>query len=262
MDNKNIVAIVLAAGQGKRMNSSLPKVAHVLLEKPLIIWVMESLVSAGIKNILPVISPTQHLVKEIIGVKNFPTDVNINFGYQDKQLGTAHAVHCGTKVIAEIFFKEEIPSDLKIVVAYGDTPAVKSETFKQLISLHEYRKNIFTILSFKAKNPYGYGRIIVDEKNDFVAIREQKDCSQEEEKIQICNSGIICANFSDLITILPMIENKNSANEYYLTDIPIYAKKRGLKIGLMVEEDESQFLGINTQEQLKDMEKVINKITN
>jgi len=143
-------------------------------------------------------------------------------------------------------------------VAYGDTPGVKSETFKKLISYHNDQKNIFTLLAFQSKTPFGYGRIIVDENNEFTAIREQKDCSEEEAKIQICNSGILCANFFELNAILPLIENNNSAKEYYLTDIPIYAKKMGLKIGLMVEQEETQFLGINTQEQLREMEDLYN----
>lgn len=256
INEKNILSIILAAGQGKRMNSTLPKVAHLLLEKPLIIWVMESLVSAGIKKILPVIAPTQDLVKKIVQEKNLSENMNVHFAYQHEQLGTAHAVNCGINVVQE-FFPEKIPDNLKIIVAYGDTPAVKAETFKKLIEQHEEQDNIFTLLAFKANNPYGYGRILVDENNNFTAIREQKDCTLTEEKIQICNSGILCANFFNLKNILPLIENKNSAQEYYLTDIPIYAKKQKLKIGLMIEEEENQFLGINTQEQLRNMEELL-----
>ncbi len=255
---KNTIAVILAAGLGKRMNSSLPKVAHLLQDKPLIIWVCESLISADIHNLIPVISPTQDLVKEIVLKNPLMNKATVSFAYQDKQLGTAHAVQSAIKSVYS-FFENNVPDDLKIIVAYGDTPAVKSDTFKKLIDYHNSQKNVFTILSFIAQNPFGYGRIIVDNENNFVAIREQKDCSFEEEKILVCNSGIICANFYELEKILPMIDNNNSAKEYYLTDIPLYAKNLGMKIGLLVENDELQFLGINTKEQLQDMEKRIYK---
>lgn len=214
---------------------------------------MESLISSGIQNILPVISPTQNLVKDIVLKHNFSSPFNIYFGVQDLQLGTGHAVQCGLKEIIHLF-QNNIPSNLKILVAYGDTPCVKSETFRRLMNQHEEQKSNFTILAFHAVNPFGYGRILLDKENQFDSIREQKDCTEEEQKIQVCNSGILCANYADLISILPLLDNKNSAKEYYLTDVPFYAKKKGLKVGLMIEKDESQFLGINTQEQLFEME--------
>ncbi|MES2615948.1 MAG: sugar phosphate nucleotidyltransferase [Bdellovibrionota bacterium] len=253
MHNINTVAIVLAAGQGKRMNSTLPKVAHLLAEKPLIIWAIESLMAAKIKNFIPVISPTQNLVKEIITSKKFSSNMNLQFAYQNEQLGTAHAVFCGAKLVMDLY-KNQIPSNLMVIVSYGDTPMVKAETFKKLMDLHLKQNNSFTVLAFKAEDPFGYGRIITNANGELIAIREQKDCSKEEENIQICNSGILCANYSNLTAILPLIKNNNLAKEFYLTDIPIFALEQRLKIGLMVEDEEAQFLGVNTQEQLQELE--------
>ncbi len=258
VDEGNTVAVILAAGSGKRMNSSLPKVAHILGDKCLIIWVIESLISAGVQNLVIVISPLQTLVKEIVLKNSFSRKIKIEFAYQDTPQGTAHAVNCGIKSVPNLF-QNNIPKDLKILVAYGDTPAVMSETFKQLASFHKVNHNSFTIIAFNTSTPYGYGRIIVNQEHEFIAIREQKDCSEEETKISMCNSGFLCANYLELSSILPLIKNDNIAKEYYLTDIPLYAKERGFKIGLMIKEDESQFLGINTQEQLKDMEKLFLK---
>jgi bifunctional UDP-N-acetylglucosamine pyrophosphorylase/glucosamine-1-phosphate N-acetyltransferase len=262
VNTENIFAVILAAGKGKRMNSSLPKVAHLLLNKPLIIWVLESITKLGINKIVPVISPEQNLVKELIEKSNITPKPEVFISFQTEQKGTAHAVQCGINEIERLFiniWQKSIPIDLKVLVAYGDTPCVKSSTFENLIIKHQIEKNDFTVLAFQSKNPFGYGRVVVDSNNEFDCIREQKDCSSDEEKISLCNSGILCANFRQLSTILPLIENHNSANEFYLTDVPYVGKKMGLKIGLSIEPDENQFLGINTQEQLKQIEDIVRK---
>lgn len=249
---ENTIAVVLAAGKGKRMNSQLPKVVHTLKDKPMILWVMDALKAAGIYNMIPVIAPSQDLIKELISQKADISDFRIQYGLQEEQLGTAHAVSCGLKMVER--FEKIDKNNLKIIVAYGDTPAIKGETFKNLMQVHHENQNHFTVLAFKADNPFGYGRLILDPNGQFLAIREQKDCSEEETKIDVCNSGILCANYFELLRILPQIQNHNSAKEYYLTDVPLCAKEQGLKVGLITEYDEVQFLGINTQEQLKELE--------
>ena len=263
MENLNTVSIVLAAGQGKRMNSTLPKVAHLLLNKPLIVWVIESLLGAGIKSLFPVISQSQNSIKNLIESLHLSASIQVHFAYQNEQKGTAHAVDCGVKEVG-LFFENELKEknfydNLNVVVAYGDTPAIKSQTFKNLLLEHNNKQFDFTVLGFNTKNPYGYGRILVNEKSEFIAIREQKDCSKEEESIELCNSGILCASYRHLIKILPLVENKNAAEEFYLTEVPFLAKKNNLKVGLVIENDEIQFLGINTQEQLISMENNLRK---
>ncbi len=264
VNKQNIFAIVLAAGKGKRMNSALPKVAHLLLNKPLIIWVIESLLNAGIRNICSVVSLNQKLIKDIVFdyIDNYKkisnTNIKLNFAIQEEQLGTAHAVQCGlVEIIKNFQNSNKLGESDTILIAYGDTPAVRKDTFQSLVETHNRENNDFTILGFDSKNPFGYGRILVDEKNEFVAIREQKDCNSIEETITKCNSGILCAKFQSLQMILPLIKNNNSSNEFYLTDVPFIAKHKNLKIGLVIKEEENEFLGINTQEQLIYMEKLI-----
>lgn len=257
----NWVGIVLGAGQGKRMKSTLPKIAHLLCGKPLIIWVFESLIQAGIKRIILVISPDHtETIRQIIQNAKFNSEVQIFFSYQDVPLGTGHAVSCGIHGIQEHFLDSPDNSKkdkLNILVAYGDTPAVQADTFKKFIEFHEHEKNIFTILAFKAKIPFGYGRIIIDQQGGFLAIREEKDCNEEEKKLDLCNSGLLCGKLIKFTELLPQLENKNSQGEYYLTDVSILGKKSGYKVGVMVGNDEHEFLGVNSQEQLLELEKSI-----
>lgn len=249
------IGVVLAAGMGKRMNSNIPKVAHILYGKPLVIWAIESLIKAGVTKIVVVISPTQTMVEEIISNYHFPKEVLVKFAYQDKPLGTGHAALCGVEGVAK-YFSNDITThlNLNILIAYGDTPSVKSETFKEFLNYHTQQKNSFTILAFQAKNPFGYGRMITDKDGNFIAICEEKDCSDEQKKIKLSNSGFLCGNYIEMQKMFPMLKNENASKEYYLTDIPQLSKQSGGKIGYLIGSDESEFLGINSQEQLAEME--------
>ncbi len=202
---------------------------------------------------MPVIAPTQTILLDIIAQENLKKNAKIEVAFQEKALGTGHAVQCALPAISKLFSTNPT-SNLKVIVAYGDTPAIEATTFSKLISQHLQEKNALTIVGFVPADPQGYGRILIDEQGQFLAIREQKDCSSAELLVKVCNSGFICADFPVLNALLPLLENSNAAAEFYLTDVPLLAKNRGFKVGLMVETEESQFLGINTQEQLKKME--------
>jgi bifunctional UDP-N-acetylglucosamine pyrophosphorylase / glucosamine-1-phosphate N-acetyltransferase len=253
--NEITIGVVLAAGMGKRMNSNVPKVAHILYGKPLVIWAIESLIEAGVTKIVVVISPAQNMVEKIILNYHFPNELQVKFAYQDMPLGTGHAAQCGVKGV-EKYFSNELANNqnINVLIAYGDTPSVKSSTFSEFLKHHAQQKNSFTILAFQAKNPFGYGRIITDKDANFIAICEEKDCSEEQKKIKLSNSGFLCANYNEMQRILPLLKNENASKEYYLTDIPLLSKQSGGKIGYMIGNDEFEFLGINSQEQLAEME--------
>ena len=249
------IGVVLAAGMGKRMNSNIPKVAHVLYGKPLVIWAIESLIEAGVTKVIVVISPSQIMVEEIIANYNFSNEINIHFAYQEKPLGTGHAARCGIEGVAKYFSNEvKINKNLNILIAYGDTPAVQGKTFKKFLKFHFAQKNSFTILVFEAKNPFGYGRIITEKNGNFVTICEEKDCTEEQKKIKLSNSGFVCANYHEMQKLFPLLKNENAAKEYYLTDMPLLSKQTGGKVGYMIGDNEIEFLGINSQDQLAEME--------
>lgn len=238
------------------MNSSLPKVAHILYGKPLIIWAINSLIAANITQIIVVISPTQTIVEKIIHETPFPDGVKIQVTYQTEPLGTGHAAQSGIHALPALFpMGTGMPKNLNVLIAYGDTPAVQGNTFQTLINQHCNEKNAFTILAFMAEEPTGYGRILTDSTSQFLAIREEKDCTPEEKQVKLCNSGFLCATYTDLAYFLPRLQNHNAAKEFYLTDIPLLARQQGKKIGIRQGVDESELLGINSQEQLAEMEK-------
>jgi len=263
-----IFAIVLAAGRGKRMKSNSPKVAHMLLKKSLLQWTIDSLQEAQIKYIMTVISKTS-VIEDIL--KNNYKEPSVRFCYQEQPLGTAHAVQCGltalTASIDQEIEKNESKSELRIpkfprpwdetntiLIAYGDTPCIKSQTYQTLLSFHQQESNAVTIAAFYAKDPTGYGRVILDESGDFLEICEEKDCSPEYKLVNLCHSGVMCANFDILETLLPQIQNKNQSSEFYLTDIIREAKILGHKVGFIASDHESEFSGVNTLEQLKSLE--------
>ncbi len=265
-----IFAIVLAAGRGKRMQSNTPKVAHMLLKKPLLNWSIDAVIGAGIKYILVVISENPVLKQMITDSYKQPM---VRFCYQINPLGTAHAVQCGlaaltikspinkksdTSVVEDSSTEHSVPrpwdENDKILITCGDTPGIKSDTYQKLLQFHEQEQNAVTIIAFYAKNPFGYGRIVLNGEGDFFEIREEKDCSEEEKKGNLCNSGVMCANFDILDELLPEIKNKNQASEFYLTDLIHNAKKLGHKVGFIASDHESEFSGINTPEQLKFVE--------
>lgn len=240
-------AIVLAAGKGKRMKSDIPKVAHKLHKKTLLQWSIDALLGADVNHIMVVIS--HHPMLEEILKHNYPSE-DIGFCYQDTPLGTAHAVQCGLHGLQ----KKSCNDDDSILIAYGDTPNVKSATYKRLLQFHNQEHNVITIIAFYAKNPFGYGRVILDSHGEFLAIREEKDCTPAEKQIQLCHSGVMCAKFEFLNSILPQIKNKNEAAEFYLTDVIQMAKNLGYKVGFIASDHEHEFSGVNTPEQLNALE--------
>ncbi len=251
-----VLAIVLAAGQGKRMKSNLPKAAHLLKKKSLLEWVFDSLQKASISEIYSVISSSQHELLNIIDKNCGQSNTTVfKKAFQEKPLGTAHAVLVGLQEVEKNLAMKN-PSNLDILVAYGDCPGVKSETFNRLIETHNSRKNHLTFIAFEAQNSFGYGRIITNNFGQFERIQEEKDCTSEEKAIKICNSGILCCSYLVMKNLLPKIDNKNSSQEYYLTDLSRLAKLKGFQVDCIIERDENQFKGINTQEQLQELEKV------
>lgn len=260
-----VFAIVLAAGRGKRMKSDTPKVAHKLHKKPLLQWTMDALLEAGIHYTMVVI-PENLVIKKIL-TQNYKSPF-MRFCLQDKPLGTAHAVQCGLQGltakakdrIAEGAKHNESPiprpwdENDKILIAYGDTPCIKSDTYKKLLQFHTQEQNVVTVAAFYAKDPFGYGRVVLDENGDFFEIREEKDCSPDEKKGNLCHSGVMCVNFDILEELLPEIKNKNQASEFYLTDIIQAAKKFGHKVGFIASDHEREFSGVNTPEQLASLE--------
>ena len=238
MSDKQIAAIVLGAGKGTRMNSDLPKVMMPVAGKPMIRHILDVLEKAGTDKIVVVIAPDGDLVKK--EVAPYPTCV------QEKQLGTGHAVMAARPELYTFHGD--------ILVIFGDQPMYTEETIRRMV---EKRREGYAVvcLGFRPKDPARYGRLIMKGDN-LERIVEYKDASEEERKINFCNSGVMVFDSETMFDILSSISNENAAGEYYLTDAVGIARRRGLKCGA-IECDPDELSGANTQEELAALEKYL-----
>lgn len=244
--------IILAAGKGTRMNSDLPKVLVPLHGRPMIKYLMDSVVASQVDpRPIIIVSPEN---KEIISqeLKNY----NVDYAIQEQQLGTGHAVACAQAVLA----KESAPID-NIIVLYGDHPFLKSDSIKKFSKLNPETLTIMpTVLpDFNGwhRNFYHWGRIIRGADGEVEKIIEFKDASAEEKLITELNPGFMCFNYDWLFKNIKTLQNDNMQKEYYLTDMVKIAFSEGRKVGTInIEPQEA--MGINSQEELMIAESLLN----
>ena len=247
---KKYASVILAAGKGTRMNeglaSPIPKVMFKMNGKPVIYWSVRLIQEASINKIVLIVGYKKDMVEDYFGNK-------VSYAIQKKQLGTGHAV-----MMAESALKDKAEN---IIVFYGDNPLYKPETVRKLIALYEKEKPTVAMLSviFNDPNYWAFGRILRDPNGEVIGIKEHKDCSEEEKKIKESNPGFYIFQAKWLWENLQKIENNNIQKEYYLTDIIELAKTQEKHIIAMPVSEESEALGINTPEQLKQAEEVIRK---
>jgi len=228
-----------------RMQSELPKVLHPLCGKPLIEHVVESLKVAGIDDVLVVVGYRGDDVIEKL-------DGRVRFVWQRNQLGTGHAV-----MQAEEYYKE---FDGYVIVACGDVPLIKPETFQALVREIEKPGCGAVVLTMVQENPTGYGRIIYD-SGSFSAIVEEKDANDDQRKIKEVNSGTYIFDSRLLFEGLKNIDTNNAQGEYYLPDALNYVLKSGFAVKTVILQDPVEGRGINTREELMLLEKYVSKKT-
>ena len=230
-------AIILAAGQGTRMNSQTAKVLHKVGNKSLL------------QHVIDASRPLVNSINVIIGhhsesVKKTTSNEDINWVNQKEQLGTGHAV------------QQAIPhiNDNSIcLILYGDVPLIKTETLQILTDKAE--SSGFSLLSVMMENPFGYGRIIRDSNNSILSIVEQKDASKDELQVREINTGIMAIRGSILKKYLKELEPNNSQGELYLTDIVEKAVKDNVNIASFICESVAEVMGINDKNQLSQAER-------
>lgn len=239
----DIAAVVMAAGKGKRMKSDLPKVLHEILGRPMIEHLLDTLISMNFKKIVVVIGYRAELVEKALeGYRG-----KIEFALQAEQLGTGHAVMMTEPVLADF------PGD--ILVVSGDVPFLSTETIEKLITIHRREKAAATVLSSIPPDPAGYGRIVRLPGNNLVDyIVEHKDATDEEKKIGEINTGTFCFDTRHLYDALHEISADNVQNEYYLTDVMQILRLRGLKAAVALTENADEVLGVNSKDQVADLE--------
>lgn len=234
-------AIILAAGQGTRMKSKLPKVLHKVLGKPMVQWVIDCLTAAGVTDKITVLGHGAEQVATVVGEQT-------SIVYQTEQLGTGHAVMQGVKALGT-------ENDCVIVIC-GDTPLLQANTIKSLLAKHNAEKNMVTVLTAQASDPTGYGRIVRNGAQ-IEAIVEQKDATEEEKTITEINTGTYCFNQQFLLQYLPTLTTNNAQKEYYLTDLIKIANQNQFPVGGYQLDDFSESLGVNNRVQLAQAEQVL-----
>ncbi|WP_165252995.1 bifunctional UDP-N-acetylglucosamine diphosphorylase/glucosamine-1-phosphate N-acetyltransferase GlmU [Adlercreutzia sp. ZJ304] len=239
-------AIILCAGEGTRMKSKKPKVAHEILGRPLVQWVVEAARSAGANPIVSIVGHGSDVVKPLV-------DGTIAVE-QPQRLGTGDAVMCAQAALADF--------DGSVLVLSGDCPMISASTLEQLVSAREKEKAACAVLSMKMSNPFGYGRIVRTPAGEVERIVEQKDASDEEAAICECNSGFYCFDCKLLFDALHQVGNDNAAGEYYLTDVLAILRNAGKRVIAVLAEDSEECMGVNSRVQLSEASRAMQRRIN
>lgn len=247
MSDKKLAVAILAAGLGKRMKSpDKPKVMFEINNRPMIDYVVELAFKVNADVVVPIVG--HHREQVINFLDNKFTGKDIQYAVQEIQHGTGHAVMMTEEILKDF--------DGEILILSGDVPLLKFETVEKLISEHFNNNNTATLLTTVFNDSYGYGRIVRDNNGKFLKIVEEKDATEEEKKIKEINPAIYIVNTKALFDALKRITPENNQKEYYLTDIFHFIPKE--KIGTVVTNDELEVTGVNSIEQLKEMENALN----
>ncbi|MBV9456811.1 MAG: bifunctional UDP-N-acetylglucosamine diphosphorylase/glucosamine-1-phosphate N-acetyltransferase GlmU, partial [Bradyrhizobium sp.] len=242
MTARSSLTVVLAAGEGTRMRSSLPKVLHPMANQPLLAHVLRAAPSGPGSRLAVVIGPDHQAVADEARKIRPDTETFV----QRERLGTAHAVLAARQAIA--YGADDL------LVAFGDTPLISAETFERLRAPLKTGAAL-TVLGFRAADPTGYGRLLM-QGDKLVAIREHADATPEERKVTLCNAGVMAFDGKLALKILDRIGNTNSKGEYYLVDAVAIVRDMGLE-AVVIETGEDEVRGINTKAQLAEAESVM-----
>lgn len=235
--------IILAAGKGTRMNSSLPKVLHTIAGKPMVQHVLDASLKLETEESqhLMVVGHGGDLVKESIKQE-------CHFITQTEQLGTGHAVQQALPFLSD--------NGIALIL-YGDVPLIKTATLQALIN--SVNQRAMGLLTVELQTPTGYGRILRDSKGQVSAIVEEKDATDEERLITEVNTGIMAVNLSDLKKWLPELSNDNAQGEYYLTDIIALAARDDIAINVVQPTNPEEVEGVNNRQQQALLERYYQK---
>lgn len=230
--------IVLAAGKGSRMKSALPKVLHPIAGKPMLKWATDAAAASGAQNTHVVIGFEREQV--VAGMSGEP----VNFAIQHDQLGTGHAVAQAMENVSDV--------DV-VVITYGDVPLLRSTTISRLAALAAQQQLV--LFTEFLEVPDGYGRIVRAPSGVVQAIVEQKDATEEQQRINEVNSGVMAVPATLLREWLPKLSSSNAQGEYYLTDIVAMAAESGVPIEAVHPSDSKETTGVNSREQLAALER-------
>lgn len=233
---KGLSALILAAGKGTRFKSDKIKILHPLMGKSMLQLVVDSIQRLKPERIHIVVGYQKELVQKSL------TGQNIDFIFQKKQLGTAHAV-----LAAKAVLQKEAERDLLIM--NGDLPLIRSETLKPMIRYHREKAHSLTFLTTDLDDPTGFGRVVLSEDKTLKII-EEKDATPAQRKVKEINVGIYLFRVRDLLKGLSQVSNKNKKGEYYLTDMIEILSRSGQKVGKYKTMNSEEIVGVNDRFEL------------
>ena len=247
---RNLVSIILAAGEGTRMKSTLPKVLHQICGQPMLVYVLKAVLRAGCRKNYLVLGHKGEKIIEVLRNSLPLRKRGIEFVKQSKLLGSGHAVLQVKKKLRG--YKGHV------LVVYGDLPLLTGRTLNRLIQTHYKQDNSLTILGATLENPSGYGRIIENSNGKGIRIVEERDATPKERRINCVNVGVYCFRAEDLFKAIDKIKPDNRKKEYYLTDAVEILGEMGKRVGMVITKDSSEVEGVNNRKQLVNIQKYVN----
>lgn len=244
-NQRPLATVILAAGKGTRMKSDLLKVLHIVDDKPMLIHVIDLARQLNSERIIAILGYKKYLVIEAIKSEN------VEYIIQEPQLGTGHAVQQTESLL------KDFTGD--VLILSGDVPLLRKSTIDKMLKIHREADNGATVLTAMFENPHGYGRVIRKNNDTLDYIIEEKDCNDEQRKIKEINAGIYIFKSKELFPALNKIKNDNKQNEYYLPDTLKYIAKARQSIALHITGEPIEITGVNTVEQLKELNLIYKK---
>ncbi len=242
----NTAAIILAAGLGKRMQSDLPKVLHLACGRPLIDYVLDAARGAGAQRLIVVVGHKAELVRETLR-----DAADVEFALQAQQRGTGHAV----LMCRDLLIEHNGP----VLVLAGDTPLLRSTSLARLLAEQERARAACVIGTAETDQNEGLGRIVRDQHGAFVRIVEQRDATPEQRALREINTGCYAFDGRELFAALDQVGADNDQGEYYLTDCAEILRRSGRSVFAVRCFDIAEALGVNTPEQLADVERALQR---
>jgi bifunctional UDP-N-acetylglucosamine pyrophosphorylase/glucosamine-1-phosphate N-acetyltransferase len=242
----NVSAVILAAGQGTRMRSKLPKVLHRICGRPQIEYSLQIAAQAGAQKIVVVVGHGAEQVRAVVGNR-------AAFALQDQQLGTAHALQSALALVSG-------SADLVLVIS-ADMPLLTAETLSALVQSQIDHPGAMSMLTVLSDNPRGFGRVVRAPDNSVAGIVEERDCTPEQLAIKELNAGAYCFNDAWLWPALARVE-KSPKGEFYLTDLAAIAVQDGLAAQAITLQDTNESVGINTRVHLAEAEAIMRQRIN
>ncbi len=240
-DSHGVAAVILAAGQGKRMKSDLPKVMHEVGGKPMVQHVIGQAKGIDADPVVVIVGHGRELVISVV------EEAGATWAVQEDQLGTGHAVQMAEEAL------EGFTGD--ILVLSGDVPLLSVETLSRVLAYHRQKAAAATVITANAPDPAGYGRVLRGEDGNVYAIREHKDCSEDELAIDEINSGIYLFRKTELFDALRNVTNDNAQGEYYLPDVFARYFREGKPVAAIAAGFE-EIHGINNREDLAEANRI------